>query len=558
MEPKKRISIAGYIRVSRLKQAKMGSSLPEQRREIETYARAHGYKIHQIYADGGVSGALSDRPALMRMKADARNALFQKVVFTYLDRFGRSATDTLANYTYFEELGITLHSIREGLDTGTYLGRFIRTILAGAAEMERERIGERLACGIAARLQKGLGFKPYPFGYIWNEEKGKLEYHPDQKNTYERIVDDYLIRNKSASRIAASLNLSGVKSVKGKKWTCTSIIYILKNPTYKGRISHNFLGKKYDLEFPALIEADRWDKIQRRMAERRIPRFASVPENDPYILRNLVQCGECGYAIFPYSIKSKGKIRRYYVCRLGHMNPALRLIANTNKTCFLPSIKAKELEDVVLNGIQEFLTRPASVLQLHEPPSAAMGGTHGKIGKYYSDLGHLETKRDAIWDLFNEGVIGKEELIRGDNAIKDLINELKREIIRLKEERALFKARKKEFDEMTESEAAQKELCKKIKEAIEGFSTNELRGLLRAALGGARLKVRIIRRRDLSEGEEGRSTEAMDEPVADPNRRVRNGYLWMVEGTDALDMKAAGQYLRAVKGIAMLPNQYIS
>jgi site-specific DNA recombinase len=139
MDSTEHVSIAGYVRVSGLQQVKFGISLPEQRKAIETYAKAYGCTLYQIYADEGFSGMVSDRPALTRMREDAQKGLFQKVVFTYIDRFGRSAGDTPSDYTYFEELGISLYSIREGLDTSTALGRFFRTILAGAAEMERER-----------------------------------------------------------------------------------------------------------------------------------------------------------------------------------------------------------------------------------------------------------------------------------------------------------------------------------------------------------------------------------------------------------------------------------
>ncbi len=545
MDSKKPISIAGYVRVSGLKQVKLGSSLPEQRKAIKAYARAHGYRIFQIYADKGISGAKADRPALMRMKADAKKDLFQKVVFTYLDRFGRSATDTLMNYTYFENLGISLHSIREGLDTDTFWGRFIRTILAGAAEMERERIRERLIMGLLYRLEKGLPVGPPPFGYSWNREERKLEGHPDQKPIYERIVDDYLVRKKSMSYIAAALNLSGVKSRQGKKWTVTAIMQLLRNPAYKGCLSYNFQGKRYDLACPPLIEPDRWNEIQKRMEERRIPRPAYISDNDPYLLRKLLQCEECQHTIYPYSIKSKGKVLRYYICYLGHMNPALKMIANTEKKCLLPIIRAEEIEGKVLNDIRAYLLKSEEMIPtLIRLDVNMIEELEGKIRRGRIKLGFLESGRDEIWGLFNENAIGKEELINRDNALREPLAGLRKQLGAWEEELSLIRSRQKRLEEVANSETRRNELDLKIEDAFRRMTVSQLRGFLKAAFSAERLKVRILRRRDLPEEEQGTSAEAMDELVVDPHRRGKNRYRWKVDGTQGLDIRTATQYLK--------------
>lgn len=53
----KSIIIAGYIRVSSPQQVREGESLADQRKSIEKYAQAHGYKIFKIYADEGIGKA---------------------------------------------------------------------------------------------------------------------------------------------------------------------------------------------------------------------------------------------------------------------------------------------------------------------------------------------------------------------------------------------------------------------------------------------------------------------------------------------------------------------
>ena len=58
--------------------------------------------------------------------------------------------------------GIGFRSLTEGLDTGTTMGRFVITIMAGMAQMERELIAERRNAGIAAARARGRnGGRPH-------------------------------------------------------------------------------------------------------------------------------------------------------------------------------------------------------------------------------------------------------------------------------------------------------------------------------------------------------------------------------------------------------------
>ena len=54
------IPAVGYIRMSSDKQE---ASPQQQRKEIETYAAEHGYRIIDWYIDEGISGSRSDREA---------------------------------------------------------------------------------------------------------------------------------------------------------------------------------------------------------------------------------------------------------------------------------------------------------------------------------------------------------------------------------------------------------------------------------------------------------------------------------------------------------------
>ena len=61
----------GYIRVSSEMQVETGHSLDAQRTLITDFINAKGWSLGEIFCDAGLSGTLSDRPALQNFMARA-------------------------------------------------------------------------------------------------------------------------------------------------------------------------------------------------------------------------------------------------------------------------------------------------------------------------------------------------------------------------------------------------------------------------------------------------------------------------------------------------------
>ena len=87
------------------------------------------------------SGVSRKRPGLALLWKDVREG--DTVVVTSIDRFGRSTLDLLKNLERLDAMGVHFRSIKESVDTKTALGRFVFTLLASLAELERNWISER-------------------------------------------------------------------------------------------------------------------------------------------------------------------------------------------------------------------------------------------------------------------------------------------------------------------------------------------------------------------------------------------------------------------------------
>ena len=95
------------------------------------------------------TGADESRPKYQAMLLAARQRKLSRVVVWKYDRFARSTHQLVAQLEEFDGLGIEFVSITEQIDTGTAIGKFLFTLVAGFAEFERSLISERTLAGMA-------------------------------------------------------------------------------------------------------------------------------------------------------------------------------------------------------------------------------------------------------------------------------------------------------------------------------------------------------------------------------------------------------------------------
>lgn len=151
----------GYARVSTDEQ--------NEARQLESFAD-YSEKITKIFTDK-MSGKDANRPQLKAMLDYVREG--DVVVVSDFSRLARSTTDMLQIVKELTDKGVALISIKEKVDTDTPQGRFMLTIFAALAELERETILQRQREGIAVAKMQGKykGRKPLSF----DEEQFRAE-----------------------------------------------------------------------------------------------------------------------------------------------------------------------------------------------------------------------------------------------------------------------------------------------------------------------------------------------------------------------------------------------
>ncbi len=147
---KSRKRVVRYLRVSRTEQ-----DVALQDDETAQLVKRRGWSLVETYIDHGVSGARESRPALDRLRADARKGHFDAVITWRADRLFRSLRAMVNTLDEWNALGVGFVSATEIFDSTTPQGRLLMHVTSAFAEFERSLIAERTKAGIAAARRRG-------------------------------------------------------------------------------------------------------------------------------------------------------------------------------------------------------------------------------------------------------------------------------------------------------------------------------------------------------------------------------------------------------------------
>jgi len=191
-----------------------------------------GLELAETIDDPGVSAAkpLRVRPGGQRLLDLLRRRKVAGLVAFKLDRLFRNCADCLANVEAWERAGVALHLIDLGgsaVDTSSAAGKFFLTVMAGAAELERNQISERTSSVLQHKAERGeyTGGAP-PFGFRLGDDGVQLEPDAQEQRIVARVRE---LRGLGASLrgIAAQLAVEGFVSRTGNRFAVVQIQRLL-------------------------------------------------------------------------------------------------------------------------------------------------------------------------------------------------------------------------------------------------------------------------------------------------------------------------------------------
>ena len=470
------MKIAAYCRVSTEKEAQI-DSLEKQIEFFNEFTKKNGYELYKLYADEGISGKqIKHRKQFQQMMIDAKAKKFDKVVVKDVSRFARNTVDLLQSVRELKSYNVQVDFLNNGevMEGGS---EFILTILGAMAQQESANMSKRVKFGKNITAQKGR-VPNIVFGYdkIPNE-RYVLKINEEEAKIVKEIFESYVYKGIGTTKIAWNLNDRGIRTKKTKsKWVQTSIVRMLKNPIYTGRVTNKksevsdfITGTRKDLPEEEWITVERpemriisdelFNRAQDILAQRSNEfKLNNKREKTEYVFSTLIYCKHCGYSFRrirrKYTDDGKEYIR--WVCS-GRNSMGVNHCPNTTVID----------EEELLNAIKVYLK---SIIKNKKNFMKAVEKEFEKITKLrennerseqslLQEIEKVTNKKQKYMEMFQNEVINIQEL-------KQYTNPLNEDIARLERELKLITS------EIKEKDVLEKELTKTIS-TVDDILNNE-------------------------------------------------------------------------------------
>lgn len=418
-------------------------SITNQRKLIEDFVSKHpDIELVHERIDDGYSGIVFDRPAFKEMMQAIGKGEINCVIVKDLSRLGREYNET---FTYlrriFPQMGVRFIAITDNIDT------LNEAVTGDLAVSFKGVINDEYCRDISIKVRSALNIKrangefvgSIPvYGYI-KDENNKNHLVPDEYAS--RVVQDIFkmrIDGYSADRIAAELNRLGInspreyKKAKGMpvqnnsfgnkhcgKWSATTIIRILKDEIYTGKLiqgkrgTPNYKIKEIVDRSPdeiyitenaheAIINGRDFDTVQRLM---QLDTRIAPQEEKVHIFSGMLICGCCGARMTRKILSYKDKKYFYYYCPTGKKKGCTggNMIKEDDLIeCVLSTIKGHIKNIVDIKTLIETISEKRINITLYNKISA-------QIEETKEQLKRTNAYKSTLYENFISGILNKED-----------------------------------------------------------------------------------------------------------------------------------------------------
>ena len=304
------------------------NSIVNQKRYLEEYAQAQGFKNIRHFTDDGYSGTNFKRPGFQEMIAAIEAGEIDVVCVKDLSRFGRDYLK-VGFYTeiMFPEKGVRFIAINNSVDSANPMENDFTPFLNIMNEWYAKDTSNKIRAIFRSRMQDGKRCSgAIPYGYRRDpEDKNHLLIDEEAAKVVRRIYQ-MVIDGMGSQAIANQLTADNVlipsayleQSEHGEsrnhsyhdpcRWNCTAVAYILDKQEYMGHtvlgktICENFKTKKrrkarpdelivFENTHEPIIDAETWHLVQKL---RRRTRRKLANGSYSHRLSGLVYCADCG------------------------------------------------------------------------------------------------------------------------------------------------------------------------------------------------------------------------------------------------------------------------
>lgn len=422
-----------YARVSTEKQEEQ-NTIESQLSELNKIIESSDVTLIEKYIDNGYSGAMLARPALDKLRDDAKNHLFERVYIYDPDRLARKYAYQELVIEELKRLQIEV-VFKDRKSASTPEDQMLQGFQGLFAEYEKTKIVERTRRGRLHRANSNhiVGhLAPYGYDHIKRTDTSFAYYVINEKEAevvrqvFTWLTEEHLTLYKIISRLQSR----GISARKGGMWARSSLSRLVRNETYTGTTYYNkqlsvpSLKPRVDgvysrqintsrkakdkkewigITVPAIISKETYNKALKQLSVNSLLSDRNAKYN--YLLKGLVYCGNDEGRLYGVPIHGT----RYYRCRFkGKINAVV--------PCQSIAVKADNIEKTVWDEVSALLSNPTQVKTqydrwVHKLESKAVSN------QALTNRADLETERNKLREeesrlllAYSSGAIALEQL----------------------------------------------------------------------------------------------------------------------------------------------------
>lgn len=314
-----------------------GETLSKHRNALLKFAKENKLNVTDIKEEIVSGDSLFFRPKMLELLKEVENNMYYGVLVMDIDRLGRGG---------MKDQGIILDAFKESktkiitplktYDLDNEMDEEITEFKTFFSRRELKTINRRMQGGRIRSIEEGnyIATNP-PYGYdiSFIKKNRTLKINEDEAPAINLIFKLY-IQGNGASAIANELNTLGYKTKLGNNFSPSSVLTIIKNPIYIGKIpwkrkdikKSKTPGKVKDTrtrdksewiiadgKHPAIVTNEIWESAQKILKGRyHIPYQLSNAPVNPFA--GIIICGICGKKMVMRKARGINRLMCIYKC----------------------------------------------------------------------------------------------------------------------------------------------------------------------------------------------------------------------------------------------------
>lgn len=447
-----------YARVSTARQEEEQTIKTQMVADIELIEK-RGLKLVTEYTDEGWSGDILARPALDKLRQDAKLKQWEVLVVYDPDRLARRYSYQELIMDELREAGIEVAFVTVPAPKNSE-EKILHGVRGLFSEYERAKIGERFRLGKLRKIKEGhlLVSEPlYGYRYIPKHDKvhGYYEIHPDESRVMKMIfdwIDQDGLTIRGVIKKLHDLKIPPRKSSRGV-WATSTLSKLLKNRAYIGEAhwgsSYAVVPQKpistekyrkirkssrrtkpeaewFTVPVPAIIQRDVFERVRRRI-EYNFQQSQRHTKNK-YLLAGRIYC-TCGRKRAGEGVL-RGK-HLYYRCTDRVLSYPLP------HKCHEPPLHARIVDQRVWNEITTLMSSPrrmrSQVNRWLIGRNVPEDTSESEMGRLKSEITSFKNQEDRYNQAYGAGAFTVEQLRQYTLPLREKVSALEARFARLKE-----------------------------------------------------------------------------------------------------------------------------